>query len=155
GLSSIFPAENSEQLLLRYTPEQQIRILAFYREFGEGSFNLSEYAVKDIFSFRTVEQLRWLLSQGYPTPDDVLAAEVMTDAELEDLASAGNFKAAAFYLDRKAAATDPASLGSASLSDLPEIQFREKLENQLLATGSPFAAYVIARRAASENQDGM
>jgi hypothetical protein len=153
GVTSVVVANTTEELLSRYTPEQQAQIRGFYAEFGRGGFNLTEYAVKDVFSFRTAEQLRWLITHGYPSPDDVLVASAMTDDELADLADNGNFKATAFYLGRLST-----TASAAPPTELPRVwdaKKRAEFEDRVLATGSAFGAYVMAKTAIAEKKQGM
>jgi hypothetical protein len=149
GIVSVAMAGSDAELLSVYTPEQQAHIRSHLAAYGSGTFGVSRYAIDSILSFRTREQLQWLVSNGFPMPDDILAAEAMSDEELADLASTGNFKATAFHLDRISQrhmkAVAEASVTGTTVDDAAMLRDAQALEDRLLSEGSAFGAYSIAR----------
>lgn len=53
-----------------------------------------------VLSFRSKDERDYMLRSGFPTPEEWLAAKRMTDAELQELADAGNSKVAGILADR-------------------------------------------------------
>ncbi|MDN5924364.1 MAG: hypothetical protein L0H70_05130 [Xanthomonadales bacterium] len=47
-----------------------------------------------VYRVNTPEQVAWMAAQGYPMPEDLVAAQGMSDQDLLDLAGKGNLKAA-------------------------------------------------------------
>ena len=103
-------------------------------------------------SFDSAEQQQRLIAQGFPMPEEWLAARDTTDAELERLAKAGNTKARMFQVDRVSERMAPV-LAERGLRDTPEDKelFRlftdatQMAESLLRETQSPFAAYLAGR----------
>ncbi|MCX7564561.1 hypothetical protein OS176_13620 [Xanthomonadaceae bacterium XH05] len=151
-ITHIIVADNDNDLISRYSTEQQSILRAFYRSLGEGpwgSEGVGKYNFNDIFSFHSSEQLAWLVSRGFPLPDEILAAEAMSDHDLRSLADRGNLKAGAFLLHRhaeaEAARRDLRITPNAA--DAPHIRTAveiSSIEGRLLADASPYAAYTSA-----------
>lgn len=53
-------------------------------------------------AFGDRKQQEWMIANGYPMPEEWLAARAMTDATLKRLAESGNAKARIFFIDRVA-----------------------------------------------------
>lgn len=126
---SLRPANDTINLLSRYSGRDHEEIKAFYDAVGDG-----------VFAFRSEEQLSWLLQNGYPTPDEILLSKDLTDLQLQQLAKNGNFKGQAFYLDR--------ILRGASKRDTDSVATiieTTRILDNMLSTGSPFAGWVLAR----------
>lgn len=143
GVDEVPVVSSLEELLERYTPEQQEQVLGFYRGFGETYKMASRYAIDNIFSFRTRKQLAWLVEAGFPTPDEVLLAGELPDVELRRLAERGNFKAMGFYLS---------SLPPAAEIPVDDLRVAIDMEIRFNRSGSPYAAYVAAKRALQNGQ---
>ncbi len=115
---------------------------------------LNEMNDKYYGSFRfdgEVEQRR-LTAQGFPTPEEWLAARDTPDAELKRLAKAGNMKARMFQVDRVSDRMAPV-LAQRGLHNTPEDKELFRLftdathmaESLLRETRSPFSAYLAGR----------
>lgn len=157
GVAEISGAPDENSLLARYSPEQRIAIESFYRDYGVGPGGASQYSVEHIFSFKNAKQLEWLVTQGFPTPDDVLAASSMSDDELKKLSEGGNFKAGAFYLQRLANRQQERLRkgGGDDASDrdlVRELMQAAELEERLASEGAAFGAYVLAQRSAASGE---
>ena len=154
GVSGVLAATDEADLLARYTPAQRELIGSFYAAYGVGRESGGKYAFSNVFSFHSADQLRWLVSQGFPTPDDVLAAAMMSDEELKTLSDRGNFKASAFYLGRQSAQLPKpgeAVNRAALAADVDHL----KLAGDILSEGSAFGPYAYARYALASGQRGM
>lgn len=125
---------NFDALLTRYPATERTRITGWYATHAAGSM-----------SFTSNAQWQWMRQHGYPTPDDVLRAATMSDAQLRELAVRGDTVANFFYLGRL--------LDEATKTDSPKIpsgraqsRLREELTfsmDRALATGSAFAGYMF------------
>ncbi len=126
-------ADNYQELLQLYSPTQQATIKAWYTDFSEHSMAFGNHA-----------QWQWMQQHDYPTPDDVLRASRMSDAQLHDLATGGYTKANFFYLARLIDDYTMATQRSYASGNITEL--RTKLSasmNRALASGSPFAGYMF------------
>lgn len=102
--------------------------------------------------FSDEAEQRRLIEQGFPMPEEWLAARDMPDRELERLARAGNLKAQMFQVDRVSEHLGPV-LAERGLKDTPQDKelFRQFVETSRMAeellssTYSPFAAYLNGR----------
>lgn len=126
---------NSYQELLRRFPEaHQELIKAWYASHAQDSMHFGSNA-----------QWQWLQQHDYPTPDDVLQASVMTDAQLRELAANGDTKANFFYLARLL--DDYTQANTASTTPTPhKAQLQSDLiasMDRALASGSSFAGYLF------------
>lgn len=115
----------------------------------------------DALAFGSLEEQQRMIAQGFPMPEEWLAAKRMPDLELEGLAKAGNRKARMFYIDRvsdrigsirgsgqglkTSSPQDMALLSRAAAADTMALQLMK-------STGSPFAAYLDARINAAMTQ---
>lgn len=90
-----------------------------------------------VMQFSTHAQLDWMIDHGYPMPEDIVAASVLTEAELLALHRQGDAKAGYFYLDRMA--TKGPDISNAERSQLNSIA------TNVLVNGSPFSGYAVAR----------
>jgi hypothetical protein len=145
GIRTVKTAADIEDLLARYPGDQRKAILAFYGSYGEGRSGGGQYAFDHVFAFHDEAQLAWLVSQGFPTPDDVLAAATMTTEDLERL-SPVNFKAKAFYLARVAGESRQGTVeGGGKIVGLA---------GDVLSEGSAFGPYAYARYAIDTGDPG-
>lgn len=127
-------ADNYEDLLKYYPQAEQSRIRVWIREHADGSM-----------AFRSNAQWKWMQQHAYPTPDDVLRASTMSEAQLHDLAAQGDTKANFFYLTRLL--DDYARTGAAPAASSRD---RTRLQTEMtasmdraLASGSAFAGYLF------------
>jgi len=119
-------------------------------------------------AFRTAAEFRWLADNGFPLPDEILAAERLSLEELEALAESGGEKARFLYLDRVLQRIRQlrqsyrnSGLSSEALSD--DADYTQLLlratSARLSLTGSrsPFAGYLMAgySEAALQNPHGI
>ena len=134
----------SEQL--RLVPEQDRALLMALNEryFGALSFNSPEEHTK-------------LLALGFPTVDEWLAANKLTDTKLAQLAKSGNIKAKALYADRaisnleklKAVAPPAATRDHERILIDASTMSTYMADQALEANRSAFAAYVLGRQRAT------
>lgn len=143
GNAKIPRFENDDTLYASYSLEQQAVIRGFYSNFGDTGLK-GPYLYDSMFAFRNQRQLDWMAKNGYPLPDDVLAAAQMTTEDLFALAKKGNFKAKALLLVRE---YEQDSSAPAAESGQMEHQIElAEFQNEVLMEGSPFAGYVWAAK---------
>lgn len=131
---------------LRLVPEHDRALLMALNERYFGSL-----------SFESPEEHAELIALGFPTVDEWLAANRMTDSELAQLAKRGNIKAKALYADRaisnleKLKAVAPAAATAdheRRLIDAATVS--TYMADQALETNrNAFAAYVLGRQRAT------
>ncbi|WP_322082125.1 hypothetical protein [Burkholderia sp. BCC1972] len=126
------------------------------------SFNGSDRLVMDDFygkfdqnaiAFTKPEQYDWLVKNGYPMPQDVITAQKMSVDELGNLVDQGNIKASYFYLMREVYGKESESVLDKINKTGTDSQWSQRLVNAerlVRASGSPFAGYIFAARAAKE-----
>jgi len=104
--------------------------------------------------FTAAAEQRELANQGFPMPEEWLAASRLADEELEQMANAGNIKAGMFYSDRlgsRLMEMQAANIASASSEEsqkqLAQLTAKALVSGaQLMRTSnSPFTAYVYGR----------
>lgn len=126
-------ADNYGKLLQRYPAAQQTKIKAWY----------ASYAA-DSMSFRSNAQWQWMRQHDYPTPDDVLRASAMSQAQLRDLAAHDDTKANFFYLARLVDDYTQANVASTARSQ-NDTRLQAEMSasmNRALASGSAFTGYM-------------
>jgi hypothetical protein len=101
-------------------------------------------------TFVNDKQYEWLVRHGYPTPEEILAAEQMSDEELKARADFGNVKAAMFLSERYLAeavalAEHLTNAGEPLGEDYAQlITMAEEYGRDFALTGSAFAGYMEA-----------
>lgn len=104
-----------------------------------------------MLEFNSEEEQRKLVALGFPMPEEWLAADAMSDAELARLAKANSPKGAIFYANRqldKFIASKQRLTEEGRYGDLDPSVFDPKVEalvyagKALALTRSPFAAYL-------------
>lgn len=103
-----------------------------------------------VLAFDSPEEQQRLIKQGFPMPEEWLAAQRLLDSELEKLAETGNLKAQMFQVDRVGQQVG-AVLDARGGLDATRPEHREMLrrtaaakvmnDGMLRSTQSPFAAY--------------
>lgn len=91
GVDRVLSAPSYKEWLAQYPAYQQAKINAF----NDAHFG--------VYRVNSREQVAWMAQNGYPMPEDVLAAEGMNDAALLALAEQGNDKAGFLLQERRAA----------------------------------------------------
>lgn len=140
GLAKVQSASSWGERLARLPKSEQ----AYLVEVSERYFGSLEFSSR--------EAQRHLIQQGFPMPEEWLAARSLPDAELERLAEDGNLKAQMFMIDRVAQQIGPVR-AVRGLTNTPadKALFRRfvsatTIADKLLQTsGSPFAAYLAGR----------
>lgn len=143
------PADDYQELLARYDHDERMLIESFYAEYGGSATALGAPRFQHAFDFHNREQLAWLVANGYPTPDEILAADRMTDVELSNAAKSGSFKANVFYLARlQSQSIEP---GDKQMTDVLRAGSNEMgVAMQVFRSGSPFGAIAYSRWADSD-----
>jgi hypothetical protein len=75
---------------------------AWLAEFPADAALLKEFSAAHfgVYKVNSSAQVAWMATQGYPMPEDVIAASTMSNADLRQLADAGNAKAALMLYER-------------------------------------------------------
>lgn len=136
---------STEELRKQYSANDLRVIDAFYDKFPVA-----------IQAFKTPEQWSWIVRNGYPLPDDIIAANKMSDDELAKLVLAGNEKASFLYMERmlKNAGTDSDKMKNSDLSDNNSYAGRYSTAKQnIYKSNSPFIGYMIAKEETSNEGD--
>jgi hypothetical protein len=89
GIASTRSARNSEEWFARY-PERMDEIRAY------------NFAHPYAWNAKNADEIAWKAQNGFPTVEEVLRANQMSDADLKALADAGGEKAQILYADRLA-----------------------------------------------------
>lgn len=122
--------DNAQALFAQLPPRDRAMAEEFYGKYDPV-----------VMQFGSHEQLAWMINNGYPMPEDVVAASLLTDSELLDLHRSGDVKAGIFYLDRRAYP----SVNASNKISKPERSQLNSIANDVLVSGSPFAGYAYAR----------
>lgn len=144
GIGQVRSASSFQEWLAQYPSYQQAKISAFNRShFG-------------VYRVNSREQVAWMAANGYPMPEDVVAAEGLSDLDLFKLAGQGNDKAA-FLLaerenDRLAAYLSKGGKRSDFYDGVEGVRgFEEELKIERLVerSNSPYKGYLQANKAIS------
>ncbi len=142
GLTSVQTAPSWEARVAALPPPDQ----AYLEEVRERYFGT--------LAFQDEAEQRELVRQGFPMPEEWLAARELPTSELERLADAGSVKARMFYIDRVSQEIGPRQARGDGLDpSLPDerallgrIGRASAMTSELLRRSrSPFAAYVVGR----------
>ena len=90
-------AKNDEELRNSYGGTDRLTMDEFYKKFDQ-----------NIISFKSQDQYDWLVKNGYPMPEEVVAGYKMSIDDLGKLVDEGNVKASYFYLMREVYNVDSA-----------------------------------------------
>ena len=131
-------ARSWEERLAKFSPSQQVYLRGLNDRY------------LGVLAFDSPDEQERLIRQGFPMPEEWLAAQDLLDSELEALAKEGNFKAQMLQIDRVGQQVG-AVLDARGGLDTERPEHREMLVRlaeakfmnleMLRATGSPFAAY--------------
>ena len=117
-----------------FSPPDQTKIRAFAdRYYG-------------VFEIDSPQQVVWMAQAGYPMPEDLVAAEKMSDQELDQLAKEGNAKAEMLLHDRQLdRALDKLKGLDPNSADAAAVRQEARLDSMfLLNADTPFKGYVEA-----------
>lgn len=111
---------------------------------------------QDALAFNSPEQYDWLVKNGYPMPEDVVAGYKMSIDDLGKLVDQGNVKASYFYLMREIYKQDSGGLLDKLNKSGYDSEWSARYSNAeqvVMASGSPFAGYIFAARAAIDGKN--
>lgn len=145
--SVVIPANDYRELLARYSHDDRSVVENFYAGYGGAATALPAPRFQHAFDFHDAKQLEWLVANGYPTPDDIIEANRLTDSELAKRVAQGNFKAKVFYLNRLQAT--PRQEGTTPGEEVRFESNEMDLAVQLFRSGSPFGALAYSHWADS------
>src|SRR5690606_22408044 len=127
---SVPAASNWEELVAGLSPEERELAEAFAARYPEA------------YDFIKPEQLRWMIENGYPSPREMIEAQLMPRGDLIALATSGNAKAQMLVIDLE---SDELVRGFDALSDREKAQRMMPLlsmQDELMTSCSPFAGYI-------------
>ena len=88
GVERVRTASNLQDWLAQFPADVQEKMTAFSkRNFG-------------VYSIDSPQQIAWMAAHGYPLPEDLAAAEKLSNADLRELANQGNDKAGFLLRER-------------------------------------------------------
>lgn len=131
-----------EGWMAQYSEADQVLI----RAFNEQHFGLYEG--------RTPAAIAWMAANGYPMPEDIIAAQGINTEQLEQMAIGGNDKAAFLLKDRYLSHLAQLMNGQGMTFEDAARQLRYmdidpiKLSGGIYQSASPYKAYLTARTAA-------
>src|SRR5579863_4442158 len=148
GVARVRTASSWRDWITQFPASAQEKITAFgKRHFG-------------VFSVNSSQQVAWMAENGYPLPEDIIAAEKLSDADLRELANRGNDKAGFLLHERNIDALQAkyalyAERGQSrqqfweSDPDAQRMQQENEIDRKLMQQSlSPFKGYVQAQEAA-------
>lgn len=143
------PATNNfkteEELRNSFSGSDRLVMEEFYSKFDQ-----------DALAFNIPEQHDWLIKNGYPMPEDVVAGYKMSIDDLGKLVDQGNIKASYFYLMREIYNQDSGSLLDKLNKRGYDSEWSARYSNAeqiVMASGSPFTGYILAARAAIDGKN--
>ncbi|MGH8040940.1 MAG: hypothetical protein ACREPN_02725 [Rudaea sp.] len=146
GVSRVRTAANFNDWLKQYPAADRDRIKAFDTRYN------------GVYEISSPQQIAWMAQNGYPMPDDLIAAQGIDDQTLRDLADHGNDKAGFLYHDRYLERLGDRHETQLDLSNPSDLELANALDADhdiFLATPSPFKGYVEAADAFRVYADPM
>lgn len=139
GVDSVRAAPSWHEAVSRYSEDER----RFLRARNAAYFQ--------ILQFGSEQQQRQMIEQGFPMPEEWLAARNIPDEELKRLAEAGNAKAQMFYIDRSisvlSAVLSQRGLDTKNAQDMRLLQLYASVSTltrtRFSDSKSPFAAYQL------------
>ena len=140
-VSRVKTAPNFQEWLAQFPLDQQAQITAFNKaHFG-------------VYRVNSREQVAWMAANGYPMPEDIVAAEGLADRDLLKLASRGNDKAAFLLAERQNKKLVAFLAEGGRRSDyFNGVEGRNRLDEQatidrlVKQSNSPYKGYIQASR---------
>lgn len=137
GVDSVKAARSWQEAVSRYSEDER-RFL-----------HARSAAYFYVLEFGSEQQQRQMIEQGFPMPEEWLAARNMSDEDLKRLAETGNAKAQMFYIDRSisvlSAVLSQRGLDTKNAQDMQLLQLYASVSamthRRLIDSKSPFAAY--------------
>jgi len=145
GVTRVRTAANLQDWLGQFPVDVQEKMKAFNkRNFG-------------VYSIDSPQQIAWMAAHGYPMPEDLVAAEKLSNADLRELANQGNDKAGFLLRERnidtlQAKFSEYAGKGLSRQRfwendpDGPRMEQEDKNDRTLISKSwSPFKGYLQAQ----------
>lgn len=154
GVARVHTAVNLQSWLEQFPLDVQEKMT----EFNERNFG--------VYSIDSRQQIAWMAAHGYPLPEDLAAAEKLSNADLRELANRGNEKAGFLLRERNIDALKEkfAEYAAKGLSrqrfwesdpDGPRLEQENKNDRALIAKSwSPFKGYMQAQDALLQDAGG-
>lgn len=144
GVARVRTASSFGDWVNQYPVEDRKRITAFNTRY------------RNVYEVASPQQIAWMARNGYPMPEDLIAAQGIDDHTLQDLAAAGNVKANFLLndrlLDRLGDRTEQ-DLDLSNPADRVLSAALSKSDALSLHTASAFKGYVEVAEAYKHNND--
>ncbi|KAJ3473087.1 hypothetical protein NLI96_g13138 [Meripilus lineatus] len=137
--------KTEEELRNSFSGSDRLVMDEFYSKFDQ-----------DAIAFNKPEQYDWLVKNGYPMPEDVVAGYKMSIDDLGKLVDQGNIKASYFYLMREIYKQNSGTLLDKLNKSGYDSEWSARYSNAeqiVMASGSPFVGYIFAARAAIDGKN--
>lgn len=144
GVARVRTASSFDDWLDQYPAEDRERIKAFNARY------------RNVYEVASPQQIAWMAQNGYPMPEDLIAAQGIDDHTLQDLAAAGNMKANFLVHDRLIDRLGKRNEYELDLSNPDDEALSDALSKNFsssLRTASAFKGYVEAADAFKANSD--
>lgn len=135
GVARVRTASSFDEWLDQFPVEDRKRIKAFDARY------------RNVYEVASPQQIAWMARNGYPMPEDLIAAQGIDDHTLQDLATAGNAKAAFLLHDRlldRLGNRNERDLDLSNPDDEALSEALDKTDTLRLRTASAFSGYVQA-----------
>lgn len=144
GVGRVRTAASFREWLAQFPLDQQAKISAFNKaHFG-------------VYRVNSREQVAWLAANGYPMPEDIIAAETLSDKDLFKLANQGNDKATFLLAERQnRELVDFLAKGGKKSAYFEGVKGRDRSNAQMTIdrlvrqSSSPYKGYIQASEAIS------
>lgn len=133
GVARVHTAANFDEWIEQYPAADRARIKAFDTRYN------------GVYEIASPQQIAWMAQNGYPMPEDLIAAQGIDDQTLRDLADHGNDKAGFLYHDRYLDRLGNRHVNQLDLSNPDDQVLARALDaDQFLESASAFKGYVEA-----------
>lgn len=140
GIKRVQTGPDFEEWMTHFSVADQKLLRAFDKQFF------------GVYKNRTPDQIAWMAAQGYPMPEDILAAQMMGAPELRDLSEQGNIKATFLLKGRELSAiasqmkADGIYYGDVLDRNIQLSRDNYNLSQAIRKSDSPYRAFMNARQ---------
>lgn len=137
--ASVSKAQSYSALMLTLSAKDQTRVRDWYKRSGAPAMDAA-----------TANQIAWMQARGYPMPQDIARATLMTDTALKAAASTDDITAKILYTSRLLDEFEALIVTGISHNDDRRLHLVIEIQQAMLralASGSPYAGYLYAMKA--------
>ncbi|MGA7296726.1 MAG: hypothetical protein WBW92_04345 [Rhodanobacteraceae bacterium] len=147
GVTRVQTWRDFEDWMSRFSASDQVVLRGFDKQFF------------GVYRNRDPNQIAWMAGNGYPMPEDVLAAQSMSTVRLREAAAQGNIKAA-FLLQSRELDQIAQRMGATSQTYGEVLQSDRQLADdlynirrQVMNSPSPYRGFLLARQESVQAED--